>query len=281
MSDRVLTDFSNGVPSGTVIHHHSQFEKLKSQSNAASGRMANQKKLAKNDQINLESYDLAVKFGKKDPAEAIETLNTAIYYIKTLFPATGTQLNFFDKMPAQADMEAELRERVWYGKGFTAGISAQPENSCPYPLNEPGGQAWLRGHRDGYAQIAEDVKTVEQESPAVAKIEAAPKPSEPAAPPAEATAEPEKAKRGRPPKAAKAAEEPKAAKPGKANKAEKSAESNVISPKGGWGAAGGVESHGPEIPPAPPVAASEEPDVPFGDEPPPPPDDAPKPMFVH
>ncbi len=109
---------------------------------------------AKADGILLKDLDRALELADMTGEEQRQYLNTQAAYLQWLKVPLGSQMSMFEAPDFMGDEEAIKAEadELAAGKGFFAGLNGVDESDNPHEANNPTGQAWIKGYREGEDQ---------------------------------------------------------------------------------------------------------------------------------
>lgn len=206
MANKVLNDHNGGVTENTFFHHVRALEDLKKQATSVAGKIRAQKKLAKDDGLDIGDLDWAMKQRAKTLADQVASHNRRTAYLRFWKMPLGAQIDFVDEINDETAMTDEQRQEKWENDGYVAGLEGKGMDVAlgDHDPNSIAGRFILEGWRRGQEKLGKGIKKKDPEpkpakEKATAKEAAAPANEKPArAGPQDEPEVAEAKKRGRP-----------------------------------------------------------------------------------
>lgn len=152
-----MSDPSN-MQDGLLLHHLSKILKAEAVKAAAAKDLADVRKLAKSDGVDLKTLDLVRKMLGADHFELATAFNDLVRYAKVLDLPVYSQLSLFST--ADEVDEDEILDRAFVA-GRRAGKTGLDQSTCPHGFETPAGQQWLDGWGDGQRILFSAIKQLE------------------------------------------------------------------------------------------------------------------------
>lgn len=158
---KVLNDHNGGVSETTFFHHVRQKSALDKRKAALAGDYKSWKKQAKDDGIDLNDLEYALRIDAMSLAEQVASHNRRVTYLKFMKKPIGSQLSFIDESVSdETGLTDEQREKKWTDIGYTEGArgASLVDAMTGHDPNSDTGRWITAGWEAGQASLAKGFK---------------------------------------------------------------------------------------------------------------------------
>lgn len=176
MASKVLAAGDNGgVTEGTFFHHVRAIEDIKKQQSGLSGKMRQAKAKAKDDGIDIQDLEWALKQRAQSAEQQRKSHNNRVAYLKFMKMPIAEHLGAItEEISDEIGMSEEDRQKKWENDGYVAARQGDGRDKNPHDdPNSLGARYWFTGWERGQAENAKGIKKKPADKPAAPAAEKA------------------------------------------------------------------------------------------------------------
>ena len=142
------------VSEGLLLVHLSKIGAAEKKKDEAVNALRAARKSAKQDGVDLKTLDALRVLAKLSATEIAHGFNTMVSYSRFMSVPVYGQMQLFESVEVSEEtVTAAAKDR-----GLHDGKMGRGEETNPYDIGSPAGQAWLAGHREGQEALLRGIK---------------------------------------------------------------------------------------------------------------------------